>query len=156
MISTTTTLPMSKDSNGGRALAVTFTLALLLGACAPAAVRDTPSPSAVSGPTASPGPTKTPLPTLAAGMTRFTGTITDASNGYALSGVCVIIGPPAECLENMPHSDEHGVWVADLPVAGGGLSWTFSFAKNGYTLATRTGTSDVPGEKQIDIALQPK
>lgn len=144
------------DSNGRRALVVTVALALALAGCRPAAGQASPSVTAVVTPTGSPGPTRTPVPTLAAEMTRFSGTIRDAANGNALAGVCVIIGPPAQCLENMPHSDEDGRWLADLPVAGGTLSWTFTFVKDGYALASATSTSDVAGEKQIDISLQPK
>ena len=137
------------DSNGGLALAVTLAVALALTACGPAAVTAPPSPSARAA------PTRSPTPTLGAGMTRFTGTITDAADGYILSGVCVIIGPTAACGENMAHSDADGVWLADLPV-GDGLSWTFTFVKDGYLNRIATATSDAPGEKRINITLQPK
>jgi hypothetical protein len=89
-------------------------------------------------------------------MRRFTGHVTDASNGYALAGVCVIIGPPVDCTDNMPHSDENGSWFADLPVAAGGLLWTFNFVKDGYVTFVVKEVSDAPGEEKLDVTLQPK
>lgn len=138
------------DSNGKHAVAMTLAIVLALAACGPPTATPLPSESA------SARPTRSPIPTLAEGMTRFKGTITDAATGYPVENVCVIIGQTSDCLENMPHSDENGVWFADLPVAGGSLSWTFKFVKDGYALATAPGVSDAPGEKKLDISLQPK
>jgi len=88
-------------------------------------------------------------------MTRFKGTITDAGTGAPLEDVCVIIGPPVDCQDNFPHSDEKGLWLADLPVAGG-LSWTFNFSKPGYELTIKKGVSSAPGEQIIDVQLPKK
>jgi hypothetical protein len=89
-------------------------------------------------------------------MTRFSGKIVDGKSGAPVADVCVIIGPPVDCAENMPHSDEDGSWFADLPVAGGGLSWTFNFVKSGYETNVVKLVSEGPGEKRIDVTLQPK
>lgn len=120
---------------------------LLLGGC---------GPSAATGPSASAKATRTPIPTRADGMTRFTGKIVDGKSGAPVADVCVIIGPPVDCAENMPHSDEDGSWFADLPVAGGGLSWTFNFVKSGYETNIVKLVSEGPGEKRVDVTLQPK
>lgn len=88
-------------------------------------------------------------------MTRFQGTITDSATSQPLDDVCVIIGPPVDCQENFPHSDERGLWLVDLPVAGG-LSWTFNFSKAGYVLTIKKGTSSAPGEQTIDVQMPPK
>ena len=139
-----TALRMFADSNGRPAAAVTLAMALALVACGPAVVTVSPSPSRSGSATA--------RPTLAAGMTRFSGKINDAATGRAIPGVCVIIGPPSECTDNMPHSDADGGWLADLPI-GDGLSWTFTFVKGGYANATAKGISDTPGEKKVDVTL---
>lgn len=89
-------------------------------------------------------------------MTRFTGVVTDASTGHPVPGVCVLIGAFPDCLENMPHTDEAGRWFVDLPIGSNGFSWTFHFVKDGYGLAIAKAVSDTPGQKTIDIALQPK
>ena len=155
---------MSTKRNARRMLAVKIgigLLALLTGACAGPATTPSTSPTAslAAAPngsaTASPKPTRTPIPPLAEGMTRFKGTITDASTGYSLEDVCVIIGPPVDCQENFPHSDAKGFWLADLPVAAG-LTWTFNFSKVGYALTIRQGTSSAPGEQIIDVQLPKK
>lgn len=95
------------------------------------------------------------MPTLAADMTRFTGPITERKTGTPIPDVCVVIGPPLDCLDTMPHSDRDGIWFADLPVAGG-LSWTFNFVKDGYLTEIIKSASDAPGEKQIVVVLTPK
>ena len=148
---------MNRKTNGRRALAVTLGIALLTGACAAPAVGPSASPTATpsGSPTASPKPTRTPIPPLAEGMTRFKGTITDATTGAPIEDVCVIIGPPVDCQDNFPHSDEKGLWLADLPVAGG-LSWTFNFSKAGYELTIKKGVSSAPGEQTIDAKLPKK
>lgn len=152
---------MNRNTNGRRGLAVTLGIALLTAACAAPGATPSASPSAslaaaASGsPTATPKPTRTPIPTLAEGMTRFKGTITDAGTGAPLEDVCVIIGPPVDCQDNFPHSDEKGLWLADLPVAGG-LSWTFNFAKPGYELTIKKAVSSAPGEQTIDVQLPKK
>lgn len=138
-------LRMFADSNVRLSLAVTLAATLLAG-CASGSSGPRP------GPSASASPTRSPLPTLAAGMTRFRGTVTDAATGRPLAGVCVVIGPRPDCLENMPHSDEDGTWLADLPVAGG-LSWTFTFLKEGYAPGMVKATSDAPGTKTLDVQL---
>ena len=152
------------NSNRRRTLVMTLGISLLTTACAspttPSAspsVGPTASPAvAVSGsPTATPKPTRTPIPTLADGFTRFKGTITDATTGTPVEDVCVIIGPPVDCQDNFPHSDEKGLWLADLPVASG-LSWTFNFAKTGYELTIKKGVSSAPGEQTIDVQLPKK
>ena len=89
-------------------------------------------------------------------MTRFTGKVVDGKSGAPVADVCVIIGPPVDCAENMPHSDDDGSWFADLPVAGGGLSWTFNFVKSGYETNVVKLVSEGPGEKHVDVTLQPK
>jgi len=115
---------------------------------------------AACGPTGATGPsgsaTHTPIPTRADGMTRFSGKIVDGKSGAPVADVCVIIGPPVDCAENMPHSGEDGSWFADLPVAGGGLSWTFNFVKSGYETNVVKVVSEGPGEKRIDVTLQRK
>ena len=89
------------------------------------------------------------------GAALFTESGFFALPGYPLEDVCVIIGPPVDCQENFPQSDEKGLWLADLPVAGG-LSWTFNFSKPGYELAIKKATSSAPGEQIINVVLQPK
>lgn len=153
---------MNTNTNRRRTLAVTLGIALLTAACAAPAASPSSSPSptaslaaaASKAPTASPKPTRTPIPPLAEGMTRFKGTITDPGTGSALEDVCVIIGPPVDCQDNFPHSDEKGLWLADLPV--GGLSWTFNFSKSGYELTIKKGVSSAPGEQIIDVQLPKK
>jgi len=113
-------------------------------------------PSAATGPSTSAKATRSPIPTRADGMTRFSGKIVDGKSGAPVANVCVIIGPPVDCAENMPHSDEDGSWFADLPVAGGGLSWTFNFVKSGYETDVVKLVSEGPGEKRVDVTLQPK
>ena len=145
---------MTANPNGHLALAVTLAIGLLIAACtSPAA---TPSATAIPTAAGSPRPTRTPIPALAEGMTRFKGTVTDASTGKPLEDVCVIIGPPVDCQENFVHSDEKGLWLVDLPVGGGGLSWTFSFSKTGYALSAKMATSSAPGEQIIDVQLPAK
>ncbi len=146
---------MITNNNGRYALAVTLGIGLLIAACAAPTASTSPTATPSGSPTASPKPTRTPIPSLAEGMTRFKGTITDANTGYPLEDVCVIIGPPVDCQENFPQSDEKGLWLADLPVAGG-LSWTFNFSKPGYELAIKKATSSAPGEQIINVVLQPK
>jgi len=154
---------MNKNTNGHRKLAGVLGIALLTAACA-SPVTNTPasaSPSASAvgaasaSPAATPKPTRTPIPALAEGMTRFKGTVTDAATGAPVEDVCVIIGPPVDCQDNFPHTDEKGLWLADLPVAGG-LSWTFNFAKTGYELTIKKGVSSAPGEQTIDVKLPKK
>ena len=156
---------MSTKRNARRRLAVTLgigLLALVMGACAGPVATPSTSPTASlaaapsGSPAATPKPTRTPIPPLAERMTRFKGTITDASTGYPLENVCVIIGPPVDCQENFPHSDEKGLWLADLPVGGGGLSWTFNFSQPGYELTIKKGASTAPGEQIIDVQLPKK
>lgn len=156
---------MNENTNGRRGLAVTLGLGLLVAACAAPVTTPSPSPSVSpspslaavpsGSPTATPKPTRTAIPSLGEGMTRFRGTITEAGSGAPVEDVCVIIGPPVDCQDNFPRSDEKGLWVVDLPVAGG-LSWTFNFSKPGYALAIKKGVSSAPGEQIIDVQLERK
>jgi hypothetical protein len=149
---------MNRNTGARRGLALTLGLGLLAAACAAPVTTPSASPSAslaaaASGsPTATPKPSRTPIPPLAEGMTRFKGTITDSTTGLPVEDVCVIIGPPVNCQDNFPHSDEKGLWLADLPVAGG-LSWTFNFSKPGYALTIKKAVSSAPGEQTIDVLL---
>jgi hypothetical protein len=138
---------MFADSNVRLPVAVTLAAGLVLAGCGPA-TSSGPPPS----PAASARATRSPVPTLAEGMTRFSGTITDTATGRPIAGVCVVIGPRPDCLDNMPHSEEDGTWFADLPVAGG-LSWTFTFLKDGYATTVVKATSDAPGKKTLDVRL---
>ena len=151
------------NSNRRRKIFMTLGISLLTAACAAPAAAPSASPSptaslaaaASASPTATPKPTRTPIPTLAEAMTRFKGIVTDASIGAPLDDVCVIIGPPVDCQDNFPHTDDKGFWLADLPVAGG-LSWTFNFSKDGYELTIKKGVSSAPGEQTIDAQLPKK
>ena len=148
---------MTANTNGPLRLAVTLAVGLLTAACAaPATTLPSSSPTVSPTVAGSPRPTRTPIPSLAEGMTRFKGTVTDATTGKPLEDVCVIIGPPVDCQENFVHSDEKGLWLVDLPVGGGGLSWTFSFSKPGYALTAKMATSSAPGEQIIDVQLPAK
>jgi hypothetical protein len=76
---------------------------------------------------------------VAAGQTRYSGTVTDAANGAPIAGVCVYAGPPAGCPSPSLVTDAAGRWAIDFP---SGFSFSFNFEHPAYVAVLgRTGTA---------------
>ena len=76
---------------------------------------------------------------MAAGSTRYSGTVTDATTGAPIRGVCVYAGPPAGCPAPSVVTDAGGSWAIDFP---SGFGFTFNFEHPAYApVLGRSGTS---------------